>query len=130
MLYLLAMNNKGLSSSIISVSDEEDAFPKRNQKSSSKSTKKYIISESDDSDASPSPIKQSSSENDGPKASLASPSKKWVGPDFKLDLKPLGFDKNLVKWIEDTKNNPIISSGVTHVSFDLKSRYILAHDSY
>ncbi|XP_033326889.2 Bloom syndrome helicase isoform X1 [Megalopta genalis] len=38
------------------------------------------------------------------------PQKQWVGPDFKLDLKPLDLGKNLDPWIESAKGRPIMSS--------------------
>ncbi|KAF3423138.1 LOW QUALITY PROTEIN: hypothetical protein E2986_00662 [Frieseomelitta varia] len=36
--------------------------------------------------------------------------KGWVGPDFKLDLKPLGLGNQLDSWIQSAKEKPIMSS--------------------
>ncbi|KOX69173.1 Bloom syndrome protein like protein [Melipona quadrifasciata] len=36
--------------------------------------------------------------------------KEWVGPDFKLDLKPLGLGNQLNPWIQSAKEKPIMSS--------------------
>lgn len=36
--------------------------------------------------------------------------KKWIGPDFKLNLKPLGLGKQLDPWIESSRKKPIMSS--------------------
>ncbi|XP_024224893.1 Bloom syndrome protein homolog isoform X1 [Bombus impatiens] len=38
------------------------------------------------------------------------PTKGWIGPDFKLDLKPLGLGKQLDSWIQSTKGKPIMAS--------------------
>lgn len=38
-----------------------------------------------------------------------SPKTKWVGPDYKLNLKPLGIDKPLNSWIQSIKEEPIMS---------------------
>ncbi|XP_015430995.1 PREDICTED: Bloom syndrome protein homolog [Dufourea novaeangliae] len=35
---------------------------------------------------------------------------KWAGPDFKLNLKPLGLGKQLDSWIQSTKAKPVMSS--------------------
>lgn len=38
------------------------------------------------------------------------PTKKWEGPDFKLNLKPLGIDKQLTSWIKSIKSTPLMAS--------------------
>ncbi|KAK2579825.1 hypothetical protein KPH14_007511 [Odynerus spinipes] len=38
-----------------------------------------------------------------------SPRKKWIGPDYKLNLKPLGIDKQLNYWIQSIKEQPVMS---------------------
>ncbi|XP_076179692.1 Bloom syndrome helicase isoform X2 [Ptiloglossa arizonensis] len=38
------------------------------------------------------------------------PRKEWVGPDFKLNLKPLGLGKELNPWIQSAKGRSIMSS--------------------
>ncbi|XP_076288509.1 recQ-like DNA helicase Blm isoform X2 [Lasioglossum baleicum] len=40
----------------------------------------------------------------------SSPQKGWVGPDFKLNLKPLDLGKKLTPWIQSAKTRPIMSS--------------------
>ncbi|XP_008210070.1 Bloom syndrome protein homolog [Nasonia vitripennis] len=90
------------------------------EKSRSKIAMKYlkrrIISDSDDDDADSTAPKNSTLNHVDNNATLdktSSPAKGWVGPDYKLSLKPLGFDKNLDKWIESTKAEPIISSSIS-----------------
>ncbi|KOC69612.1 Bloom syndrome protein like protein [Habropoda laboriosa] len=51
-----------------------------------------------------------------------SPKKEWVGPDFKLNLKPLGLGKELDPWIESAKRKPIMSS-VPVTKHKLEDRY-------
>lgn len=38
------------------------------------------------------------------------PEKAWMGPDMKLNLKPLGIGKQLDPWIQSAKQKPIMSS--------------------
>lgn len=38
------------------------------------------------------------------------PIKRWIGPDYKLNLKSLGFGKELDSWIQLAKEKPIMSS--------------------
>lgn len=38
-----------------------------------------------------------------------SPRKELKGPDVRVNMKPLGFDKELQNWIQNIKNNPVIS---------------------
>lgn len=46
-----------------------------------------------------------------------SPKKELKGPDVMVNMKPLGFDKELQSWIQNVKSNPVISE--TPVSFSL-----------
>nr|XP_034193285.1 Bloom syndrome protein homolog isoform X1 [Osmia lignaria] len=48
--------------------------------------------------------------------------KKWIGPDFKLNLKPLGLGKQLDPWIESSRKKPIMSS-VPVTKQKLEDRY-------
>ncbi|CAK9804897.1 RecQ-like DNA helicase Blm [Anthophora plagiata] len=50
------------------------------------------------------------------------PKKEWLGPDFKLNLKPLGLGKQLDSWIESAKRKPIMSS-VPATKDKLEDRY-------
>ncbi|XP_078047077.1 Bloom syndrome helicase isoform X2 [Augochlora pura] len=59
--------------------------------------KDYVISDSDSSPHFKSSYRRT-------------PQKKWVGPDIKLNLKPLDLDKSLDPWIESAKARPIMSS--------------------
>ncbi|XP_066592457.1 recQ-like DNA helicase Blm isoform X2 [Prorops nasuta] len=34
---------------------------------------------------------------------------KWAGPDFKLNLKPLGIDEQLLSWVKTVNSNPLLS---------------------
>lgn len=40
---------------------------------------------------------------------------KWQGPDFKVNMKPLGVDKEILSWLQSIKCDPIITG--TPVSF-------------
>ncbi|CAL7945068.1 unnamed protein product [Xylocopa violacea] len=42
-------------------------------------------------------------------SSRGSPKKGWIGPDFKLSLKPLGLGKQLDPWIQSAKGKPMMS---------------------
>lgn len=39
-----------------------------------------------------------------------SPRKEWVGPDIRLNLKDLGFNKQLNSWIESVQKEPVMST--------------------
>lgn len=39
-----------------------------------------------------------------------SPRKEWVGPDIRLNLKDLGFNKQLNSWIESIQKEPVMST--------------------
>lgn len=84
-------------------------------KLSMKHFKRRIISDSDDSDTDTAPKNSLPNHVDkhAPDEKISSPAKGWTGPDYKLNLKPLGFDKNLDKWIESTKAEPVISSSLS-----------------
>ncbi|KAG9436912.1 Bloom syndrome protein isoform X1 [Apis mellifera carnica] len=43
-------------------------------------------------------------------SSKKTPIKRWIGPDYKLNLKPLGLGKELDSWIQLAKEKPIMSS--------------------
>ena len=83
--------------------------------------RRTVISDSE----SPSPKKSSpikslllkkkvSPESMSPRKDLL-PRKNWQGPDFKVDVKPIGIDKEILNWLQSIKNNPIITA--TPVSF-------------
>lgn len=56
-------------------------------------------------------ISDSDNDNSDSKETVqTTPRKKWVGPDYKLNLKPLGIDKQLISWIHTIKEQPIMSS--------------------
>ena len=108
--------------SILSSDDESDNVKTSKKTSLKKSEDKFIISDSDDSNtedfirhSSFSPEKQSDV-TANPKSisknnKFGSPTKKeWNGPDIKLNLKPLGLNSEMKKWVESVKNNPIVSS--------------------
>lgn len=103
-----------------SSSDDEDTVNKKTYSKLS-AKKRIILSDSDDSDASTCAYDTSQPSSSSQKSStpnkIASPNKGWVGPDFKLNLKPLGIDKRLDKWIERIKDDPIVSSSTLTVSF-------------
>ncbi|XP_044018957.1 Bloom syndrome protein homolog isoform X2 [Aphidius gifuensis] len=61
-----------------------------------------FISESSDDDFEK-PIKKEDS-----MCSKKSPDK-WQGPDFKVDLQPLGIDDTLTPWIQNIKSNPLMA---------------------
>nr|XP_003705470.1 PREDICTED: Bloom syndrome protein homolog isoform X1 [Megachile rotundata] len=48
--------------------------------------------------------------------------KRWIGPDFKLNLKPLGLGKQLDPWIESSRKKPIMSA-VPVTKQKLEDRY-------
>ena len=108
------------------VSQENSKENEKNQKLTETPTRrrlrldriqKPVISDSE----SPSPKKSLSSKNStSPKTALAprsavSPKKEWKGPDFKVNMKPLGLDKELNVWVQTVKNNPVITA--TPVSY-------------
>ncbi|XP_035730274.1 Bloom syndrome protein homolog isoform X1 [Vespa mandarinia] len=56
-------------------------------------------------------ISDSDNDNSDSKETVQmTPRKKWIGPDYKLNLKPLGIDKQLISWIQSIKEKPIMSS--------------------
>lgn len=56
-------------------------------------------------------ISDSDNDNSDSKETIQkTPRKKWVGPDYKLNLKPLGIDEQLISWIHTIKEQPIMSS--------------------
>lgn len=63
-----------------------------------KKAKNVIISDSDNDNS------------DSKETIQMTPRKKWIGPDYKLNLKPLGMDKQLISWIQSIKEQPIMSS--------------------
>ncbi|XP_076748881.1 Bloom syndrome helicase [Xylocopa sonorina] len=71
----------------------------RTPKKSSKFQKKENVIISDSDSNSPS-FKHSS---------RGTPKKGWIGPDFKLSLKPLGLGKQLDPWIQSAKGKPMMS---------------------
>ncbi|XP_043472654.1 Bloom syndrome protein homolog [Leptopilina heterotoma] len=56
-----------------------------------------------------SPVKKNS-----PMKKLTSPKKELKGPDVMVNMKPLGFDKELQNWIQNVKSNPVISETPTN----------------
>lgn len=52
-----------------------------------------------------SPIKASSGKWSPKMSPVKSPGKYWR-PDFKVQLKPLGFDNSLTSWIQNAKKKP------------------------
>ena len=44
------------------------------------------------------------------KSPKGTPTKKWEGPDFKLNLKPLGIESHIHPWIESIKSKPLMLS--------------------
>ncbi|XP_043268552.1 Bloom syndrome protein homolog isoform X2 [Venturia canescens] len=83
--------------------DSDDAFQKSVVKSSplkrvSSNSRSSIISI--ESDSSNSPFK----------SPQKTPTKKWRGPDYKLNLKPLGIDSQLKPWIESMRKKPVMLS--------------------
>ncbi|XP_076626851.1 Bloom syndrome helicase [Colletes latitarsis] len=59
---------------------------------------------------------------DSKKSPQVTPKKEWVGPDFKLNLKPLGLGKQLDPWIQSAKERSIMSS-VPVTKDKLEDRY-------
>ena len=107
---------KETSQSVLSSDNEEVSPRKSSGKLSLKNLRKPIISDSDDSETEVLASQPSKNETT-PVTNLSLTQKKgWVGPDMKLNLKPLGFDKRLDRWIESTKNDPIVSSSSLPVS--------------
>ncbi|XP_076249290.1 Bloom syndrome helicase isoform X2 [Calliopsis andreniformis] len=84
-----------------------------------KTPKKYLKTRKKDD------IVISDSDSNSPsfkKSPRGTPKKEWVGPDFKLNLKPLGLGKQLESWIESAKVKPIMSS-VPITKDKLEDRY-------
>ncbi|XP_012280002.1 Bloom syndrome protein homolog [Orussus abietinus] len=50
------------------------------------------------------------------------PIKEWKGPDFKLDLKPLGIDAQLKPWIEKIRSLPEMTSHPTATIIELEDK--------
>lgn len=104
-------------------SDDEDEFKKKSDKviNTINKSNKTIISDSDESEISASPtcvLKTIKNKQISNKSVESSPRKEWKGVDLKLNLKPLGFNQELAKWIKKTQNSPIISSSLTPVSIN------------
>ncbi|XP_053978074.1 recQ-like DNA helicase Blm [Hylaeus volcanicus] len=59
---------------------------------------------------------------DSKNSSKGTPKKEWVGPDFKLKLKPLGLGKQLDPWIQSARGKSIMSS-VPAMKDKLEDRY-------
>nr|XP_050869431.1 recQ-like DNA helicase Blm [Vespula vulgaris] len=74
-----------------------------------KKAKNVIISDSDNDNS------------DSKETIQMTPRKKWIGPDYKLNLKPLGMDKQLISWIQSIKEQPIMSS-LPRTENDLEDR--------
>ena len=51
--------------------------------------------------------------------------KGWVGPDFKLDLKPLGLGNQLDSWIQSAKEKPIMSSVPVNINMIIINNIII-----
>ncbi|XP_072758211.1 uncharacterized protein Blm isoform X2 [Anoplolepis gracilipes] len=77
-----------------SIENEHLHTPKKSNKQKAKS----IISDSDTD----SPCSKYSGKG--------SPRKKWVGPDIRVNLKDLGFNKQLNSWIESIRKEPVMST--------------------
>lgn len=65
-------------------------------------------------------IPESDSESPKFKTKKSPPRREWQGPDFKLDLKPLGLDAQLDPWIQSMKNKSAVASMPVGLSRDFK----------
>ena len=54
--------------------------------------------------------------------------KAWVGPDFKLDLKPLGLGNQLDSWIQSAKEKPIMSSVPVNINMIIINNIIIINE--
>ncbi|XP_017882400.1 uncharacterized protein LOC108626313, partial [Ceratina calcarata] len=54
-------------------------------------------------------ISDSDSTLDFKRSPKGTPTKRWIGPDLKLNLKPLGLGKELDPWIQSAKERPVMS---------------------
>ncbi|XP_015186899.1 PREDICTED: Bloom syndrome protein homolog isoform X2 [Polistes dominula] len=73
-------------------------------------------------------ISDSDNENSDSKDTVEkSPKKKWIGPDYKLNLKPLGMDKQLISWIQSVKEQPVMSASL-RTEDDLEDKHQTLQD--
>ncbi|XP_033216323.1 Bloom syndrome protein homolog [Belonocnema kinseyi] len=75
------------------ISDSESPSPRKSSPKKSSTSKEAL----------------SSNKSTSPRKDLLA-KEKWQGPDFKVNMKPLGVDKEILSWLQNIKSDPIITA--------------------